>query len=117
MTPTANKEMRQADAAASGRSRAGLNTANFFQAEAVGVVLPVLNAYLRAAGWRFDSIGIATAVGGLGTLAFQTPAGLLTDRINWRRALFAIACVIVGVCFVLLPASAHSFPGILALLF
>ena len=29
----------------SSTSRAGLNAANFFQAEAVGVVLPVLNGY------------------------------------------------------------------------
>ena len=72
---------------------------------------------MRASGWRFDSIGIATAVGGLGTLLFQTPAGILTDRINARRALFAIACVVVGICFALLPLVSHSFGGILGLLF
>jgi MFS family permease len=98
-------------------SRFGLNAANFFQAEAVGVVLPVLNGFLRAAGWQYDAIGIATAVGGLGTLLFQIPAGLLTDRINTRRALFAVTCVLTGACFVFLPAAAHSFSGILALLF
>ena len=98
-------------------SRAGLNAANFFQAEAVGVVLPVLNAFLRAAGWQYDSIGVATAAAGLGTLVFQTPAGLLTDRVSARRALFATTCVVTGACFVVLPASAHSFSGILALLF
>lgn len=54
---------------------------------------------------------------GLGTLLFQTPAGLLTDRVNSRRALFALTCLVVGVCFVLLPAAANSFGGILALLF
>ena len=98
-------------------SRIGLNAANFFQAEAVGVVLPVLNGFLRAAGWQYDSIGFATAAAGLGTLLFQTPAGLLTDRINARRALFAITCVLTGACFVLLPAAAHTFTGILGLLF
>ena len=98
-------------------SRSGLNAANFFQAEAVGVVLPVLNGFLRAAGWQYDSIGVATAVAGLGTLIFQTPAGLLTDRINARRALFAITCVLTGGCLVLLPAAAHTFTGILGLLF
>ncbi len=101
----------------SGMSRVGLNAANFFQAEAVGVVLPVLDAFLRASGWRFDSIGIATAAAGLGTLLMQTPAGLLTDRINSRRVLFAFTCVIVGVCFVFLPVAAHSFASILAMLF
>lgn len=98
-------------------SRAGLNAANFFQAEAVGVVLPVLNGFLRASGWQYDSIGIATAAAGLGTLLFQTPAGLVTDRIHSRRALFAAMCIVTGLCFVFLPAVAHSFPGILALLF
>ena len=98
-------------------SRVGLNAANFFQAESVGVVLPVLSGFLRAAGWQYQSIGIATAVAGLGTLIFQTPAGLLTDRLNWRRGLFAITCIVTGLCFVFLPAAAHNFSGILALLF
>jgi len=100
-----------------GLSRVGLNAANFFQAESVGVVLPVLNAFLRASGWRYDAIGMATAAAGLGTLIMQTPAGVLTDRINSRRALFAATCVIVGVCFVFLPAAAHSFMSINAMLF
>ena len=98
-------------------SRAGLNAANFFQAEAVGVVLPVLNGFLRAAGWQYDAIGIATAVAGLGTLILQTPAGLLTDRIHARRALFGVTCIVTGACFVFLPAAAHSCSGILTLLF
>jgi MFS family permease len=98
-------------------SRTSLNAANFFQAEAVGVVLPVLNAFLRASGWRFDSIGLATAAAGLGTLLFQTPAGLLTDRIKSRRALFAATSILVGICFVLLPVAAHSFPAIVGMLF
>jgi len=99
------------------RSRFGLNAANFFQAEAVGVVMPVLNGYLRSSGWTYGSIGVATAVAGLGSLLFQTPAGRLTDQINSRRALFAITCLVVGMCFVLLPAAAHSAPGIFGLLF
>lgn len=98
-------------------SCAGLNAANFFQAEAVGVVLPVLGAFLRAAGWQYDAIGVATAAAGFGTLLLQTPAGLLTDRIHARRALFAITCLVTGLCFVSLPALSHSFSAILALLF
>ena len=49
-------------------SRIGLNAANFFQAEAVGVVLPVLNGYLKQSGWSHSSIGIATGMAGLCTL-------------------------------------------------
>lgn len=85
------------------RSRIGLDAANFFQAEAVGVVLPVLDTFLKDSHWRYDQIGIATALLGLGTLVFQTPAGILVDRLKSRRALFAIASLAVGVFFVLIP--------------
>ena len=73
------------------RSRVGLNAANFLQAEAVGVVLPVLNAFLREAHWRYDAIGIATAIAGLGTLLFQAPAVRLVDRVQKRRMLFCVS--------------------------
>jgi len=49
------------------RSLAGLNAANFFQAEMV-VILPVLSAFLKEANSRYDSIGCATAAAGLGTV-------------------------------------------------
>ncbi len=107
------KEERQEKRA----SRIGLNAANFFQAEAVGVVLPVLNGYLKAAGWSYSSIGIATAVAGLGTLLFQTPAGVWTDRIQSRRVLFAGVCIVLGVCLALIPWATGSFVAINALLF
>jgi len=48
-----------------------LNAANFFHAEMAGAILPVLNAFLKEAPWRYDSIGLATAAAGLGTLVFQ----------------------------------------------
>jgi hypothetical protein len=41
------------------QSRFGLNAANFFQAEAVGVVLPVLNTFLREAHSLFPLCAIA----------------------------------------------------------
>ena len=85
------------------QSRFGLNAANFFQAEAVAVVLPVLNTFLKEARWRYDEIGIATALLGLGTLLFQTPAGVLVDRIKNRRLLFFVASIVVGICFGVIP--------------
>jgi MFS family permease len=99
------------------RSHFGLNAANFFQAEMVGVVLPVLNAYLREAHWRYDMIGIATATAGLGTLIFQTPAGMITDRSSRRRLLFAVAALLTGGCFALIPLVPHSPLWIDSLLF
>ncbi len=90
------------------RSLVGLNAANFFQAEMIGVILPVLSALLREMHWRYDSIGIATAAAGLGTLVMQTPAGWLTDRINRRRLLFAAMAVLTGASVALIPVLSRS---------
>lgn len=99
------------------RSYWGLNAANFFQAEMVGVVLPALNAFLREAHWRYESIGVATAIAGLGTLIFQTPAGVFTDRSRQRRVLFAVAAITTGLCFSLIPTVPESPAWIDPLLF
>ena len=101
MNGTSGQGLRQLPA----RSFFGLNAANFFQAEMVGVILPVLNALLKSAGWRYDAIGVATAVAGLGTLLFQGLAGWLTDRLSRRRLVFAAVSMLTGVCFVLSPSS------------
>jgi MFS family permease len=99
MNPRNGRRVRQLPA----RSLFGLNAANFFQAEMVGVILPVLNVLLKGAGWRYDAIGLATAVAGLGTLLFQAPAGWLTDRLSRRRLAFAAVSLLTGLCFVVLP--------------
>ena len=88
---------------ASPQSLLGLNAINFFQAEMVGVVLPVLGAFLREIGWRYDSIGLAAALAGLGTLLLQAAAGDVTDRVSSRRSLFASAAIFTGICFVAIP--------------
>src|ERR1700677_1730697 len=99
------------------RSLFGLNAANFFQAEMVGVVLPVLNALLKGAGWRYDAIGLATAAAGLGTLLFQGLAGWLTDRLTCRRTLFAVVALITGACFAVVPFVPRTHVWIDSLLF
>jgi MFS family permease len=85
------------------QSIVGLNAINFFQAEMVGVVLPALSAFLKEVGWRYDAIGIATALAGLGTLLLQIIAGEIIDRVSSRRFLFAAAAIITGLCFVAIP--------------
>jgi MFS family permease len=92
-----------ADRPLSLRSRIGLDSVNFFQAEAVGVVIPVLNEFLRDAHWSYSKIGIATSVAGLGTLLFQTPAGWLVDKLPQRRALFLVACMLTAAGLTLIP--------------
>jgi MFS family permease len=89
--------------AASLRSRVGLNAANFFLAELLGVVLPFANDLLRTRGWGYGAIGVATSVAGLGVLVAQTPAGLLVDRVRARRALLAAASLVVGIALGVLP--------------
>ncbi len=99
------------------RSLFGLNACNFLQAEMVGVILPILNVFLREAHWRYDAIGMATAAGGLGTLLFQSPAGWLTDRISRRRMLFAAMAVLTGLCFFAIPFAPRTWMWIDSLLF
>lgn len=99
------------------RSLIGLNAANFFQAEMVGVILPILNAFLKQANWRYDSIGFATAIAGLGTLLFQAPAGWLTDQLRWRRSLFVVMALFTGACFAAIPLVPRTPAWIDSLLF
>ena len=83
----------------------------------MGVVLPILDTFLREAHWRYDEIGVATALLGLGTLLFQTPAGVMVDRVKNRRMLFFIASVAVGLCFGLIPFVPRTAAWIDTLLF
>ncbi len=99
------------------RSYFGLNAANFFQAEMVGVILPVLNVSLKGLGWSYDALGVATAAAGLGTLLFQGLAGWLTDRVSRRRLLFAAMSLLTGACFVAIPLIPHGALPIDSLLF
>jgi MFS family permease len=89
------------DASSSGsrRSRIGLNAANFFLAEVTGVVMPFLNDFLQSRRWRYDAIGLATALAGLGVFVMQTPAGFIVDRVSRRRTLLAGASLVLGVCY------------------
>jgi len=91
----------QAPAAASVslQSRVGLNAANFFLAEVTGVVMPFLSDFLQSRRWRYDTIGVATALAGLGVFQMQTPAGFIVDRVSRRRTLLAGASLLLGVCY------------------
>jgi MFS family permease len=92
------------------QSRFGLNAANFFLAEVTGVVMPFLSAFLQQSQWRYDAIGVATALAGLGVLIMQAPAGFIVDRISQRRTLLAGASVLLGVCYGLVPfVPAHEW--------
>jgi MFS family permease len=81
------------------QSRFGLNAANFFLAEMIGVAIPLLSTFLRQSGWSYEAIGIATALSGLAVFLMQTPAGLIVDRLPQRRTLLAAASLVLGVSF------------------
>lgn len=80
-----------------------MNAANFFLAEVTGVVMPFLSAFLQRSQWRYDAIGLATALAGLGVFLMQTPAGFIVDRVFRRRTLLAGASLLLGVCYGLVP--------------
>ncbi len=84
-------------------SRTGLNAANFFLAEIIGVVMPFLGKFLKEHRWSESEIGMAICAAGLGVFLMQTPAGILVDRITARRGLLAASSILVGSCFGLLP--------------
>jgi MFS family permease len=116
----ASREQASAASAASGvsrRSLIGLNAANFFLAEVLGVVMPFLGKYLKGAGWSETALGVAISVAGLGVFLMQTPAGFLVDRIRQRRALLAAASIVVGACFAAVPLVPADWHWIDPLLF
>ncbi|HEX4146557.1 MAG TPA: MFS transporter [Pirellulales bacterium] len=93
----------QATIHVSRQSLIGLNAANFFLAEITGVVMPFLGDYLKGRQWSESALGVAISLAGLGVFLMQTPAGLIVDRVRWRRTLLAGASLLLGVCYGLLP--------------
>ena len=83
----------------------------------VGVILPVLNVFLKNAGWRYDALSVATAVAGLGGLVFQGLAGWVTDRVPRRRLMFAARSLLTGGCFAALPLTPKTVFSVDCLLF
>jgi len=79
--------------------------------------MPLIGVFLREHQWRYDAIGIATAAAGLGTLLLQTPAGIFTDRISSRRLLFAVAAILTGLCYSIIPFLPNSHRVVEAFLF
>ncbi len=86
------------------RSRWALYATNFWVAELIGILIPLLGDYLQEQGWRYDAIGLGTALAGLGLFLAQLPVGIFLDRVHaWRRTL-VIAAVVVAATFASIPA-------------
>jgi len=70
-----------------------------------------LGVYLMTEhGWDAASIGYSLSFGGLVGLLAQTPAGWLVDRIRAKRALLAIAALVVMMTSLAIPLAPRFWP-------
>jgi predicted MFS family arabinose efflux permease len=60
---------------------------NFFNADVQTGVGPFVAAYLASSDWNPESVGFALTLGGLVTVAMQTPAGAVIDATRRKRLL------------------------------
>lgn len=76
---------------------------NFFLADVQTGLGPFLAAYLAAAGWNPERVGLLLTLGGVITVVVQTPAGALVDRARRKRAVLAwgVAALVAGAALLL----------------
>jgi MFS family permease len=96
--------MRADPARESGKKRSlrALEATNFFLADVQTGVGPFLAAYLAGAGWNPGRVGVALTVGGVVTVALQTPAGAFVDHLRSKRAILVLGALVLGMGAVLL---------------
>ena len=79
-----------------------LEATNFFLADVQTGLGPFLAAYLAGAGWEPGRVGLALTIGGIITVALQTPAGAIVDQLRSKRLLLVIASAVLAAGAVLL---------------
>lgn len=86
------------------RNNLSLDSLNFFLADVRDGLGPYLAIYLLAVHhWEPASIGLVMTIAGIAALITQTPAGALVDSTRGKRALIAIAALLVTGSCLLLP--------------
>ncbi len=86
------------------RNALSLDSLNFFLADVRDGLGPYLAIYLLAVHqWDPASIGVVMTLAGVAALISQGPAGALIDRTRRKRAVVAIAAVLVTASCLLLP--------------
>ncbi|MDD0968688.1 MULTISPECIES: MFS transporter [Pseudomonas] len=86
------------------RNNLSLDSLNFFLADVRDGLGPYLAIYLLAVHhWEPASIGLVMTIAGIAALITQTPAGALVDSTRFKRALIAIAALVVTASCLLLP--------------
>mgnify|MGYP003652502613 FL=1 len=86
------------------RNTLSLDSLNFFLADVRDGLGPYLAIYLLAVHkWDPASIGVVMTLAGIAALITQGPAGALIDRTRSKRAVIAIAALLVTGSCLLLP--------------
>ncbi len=86
------------------RNNLSLDSLNFFLADVRDGLGPYLAIYLLAVHhWDPASIGLVMTIAGIAALVTQTPAGALVDKTRRKRAIIAIAALLVTGSCLLLP--------------
>ena len=94
----------QTDQGAATRANRALDAANFFLADVRDGLGPYLAIYLLTVQkWDEASIGIVMSIAAVAGLVAQTPAGALLDLTKAKRAIVAVAAVLVTGASLLLP--------------
>ena len=90
------------------RQARALDALNFFLSDVRDGLGPYLAVYLLAVHrWDQAETGLVLSMAGIAGLVAQTPAGALVDALRAKRALIAVAAIMVaGVCLVI-----PVFPG------
>lgn len=81
---------------------------NFFVADVQTGLGPFLAAWLATAGWNPERVGLAMTLGGIVTVAVQTPAGAVVDRSRHKRSIVALGVGALVAGAVLLLVSTRS---------
>ena len=93
------------------RIDSALDAANFFLADVQGGLGPYLAVYLLTERrWDEASIGVVMSIATAAGLLAQTPVGMLVDATRAKRALIAVAALLVTAACALLP----WLPGFIA---
>ncbi|WP_200992376.1 MFS transporter [Pseudomonas cichorii] len=86
------------------RNALSLDSLNFFLADVRDGLGPYLAIYLLAVHhWDPASIGVVMTIAGIAGLITQTPAGALVDSARGKRAIIAVAALLVTGSCLLLP--------------
>jgi MFS family permease len=96
------------------RNNLSLDSLNFFLADVRDGLGPYLAIYLLAVHhWEPASIGLVMTLAGIAALVTQTPAGALVDNTRSKRAVIAVAALLVtGSCVVLPFVTSFSLVAI-----